>query len=247
MLIARRVGRVWCLTTSEGRRSVSLAVLRRTFTVWTVVVLCAAAPSAALAQDDELAGESRGDHAWGSGGTAGALGDDPMRIMAYAGAGIGARLVRNIDPEFDHDFATPPYLDVGAALFFEGGDIRHGPAFFLSTNLIGEYNSGVRGFRQWALTPGYQILVPFQRALGMDHDWLHFQGRVGIPVTLSGLGNSVFVSPGVELAAALHFKFLAGLGLYLEVQGAMYGGFRNTVHPTVSADMGLLFDYEVLP
>jgi hypothetical protein len=203
----------------------------------------------AAAQDDEVPGESRADYAWGEGGgTTGAVAvDDPLRVMAYAGAGIGARLVRNIDPEFNHEFATPAYLDVGAGIFLPGGDLRHGPALFASTNLTGEYNSGVESFAQWSITPGYQFLLPFRRLLGMDHDWLHLQGRVGIPLTFSGVGGDVYVSPGLEVAAALHFKFLARFGLYFEVQGNLYGGFRDTVHPTISGDLGLLFDYEVLP
>jgi hypothetical protein len=225
-------------------------VLRRASTIWAVVLLCASAPAAALAQDGEVAGDSGAGYAWGEGGgsTGGSAMEDPLRIMAYAGVGVGARLVRNIDPEFDHEFATPPYLDVGGALYLPGGDIRHGPAFFLSTNLTGEYNSGVQGLRQWSLTPGYQILIPLRRVIdGMDHDWLHLQGRLGIPITLSGVGDDVYVSPGLELAAAVHFKFLAGLGVYFEIQGNLYGGFGETVHPTISGDLGLLFDYEVLP
>ncbi|HJL18878.1 MAG TPA: hypothetical protein RMH99_24660 [Sandaracinaceae bacterium LLY-WYZ-13_1] len=225
-------------------------MLRTTTTLWALVLLGASATGTAFAQDEEQAGEARGDYAWSQGGgtTGASLGDDPMRIMAYAGAGAGFRLVRNIDPEFDQDFATPAYLDLGAGLYLEGGDVRHGPALFVSANLIQDPGGlGAGPFEQWVLTPGYQVLLPFRRILGMDHDWLHLQGRIGIPLVFSAQDGQTYVTPGAELAAALHFKFLAGLGVYLEVQANLYGGFKETVHPTLSADFGFLFDYEVLP
>ena len=214
---------------------------------WAVVSICVLATATAHAQDDEVAGDSRAEYAWGEGGGGGGtrLAEDPMRIMAYAGFGAGVRLVQNLD--FKQTFAAPAYLDFGAALYLPGGDIRHGPAFFVSANVIGEYDSSVpRPFAQWALTPGYQILIPFQRLLGMEHDMLQLQGRIGIPIVLSGQEDAVFVSPGVELAAALQFKFLAGLGIYLEVQADLYGGSMDTVHPILAADLGFFIDYEVL-
>ena len=215
--------------------------------LWAVLSVIVLATTAAHAQDDEVAGNARGDYAWGAEGGAGApLAEDPMRIMGYLGAGGGFRFVQNLD--FNQSFATPPYLDVGAALYFPGGDIRHGPAFFVSANLTGEFNApGEPGaFQQWVLTPGYQILLTLQRLLDMDHDWLQVQGRLGIPIALSGQDDTVYVSPGVQLAAALQFKFLAGIGVYLEVEAAMFGGSSNTVHPILAADFGFMIDYEVL-
>lgn len=221
-------------------------MLGRTF-LWTVATVCTLAVTNAQAQDDEVAGDARGDYAWGEGGAGAPLAEDPMRIMGYAGAGVGFRLVRNTD--FSQEFVAPVYLDLGAALYFPGGDIRHGPAFFVSTNLSGEFGTAPEPtpLRQWALTPGYQILIPFQRVLGMEHDWLQFQGRIGIPLVLSGQDDTVYITPGVELAAAIHFKFLAGIGIYLEAQADLYGGAMDTVHPIIAADLGFLIDYEVLP
>ncbi len=212
-----------------------------------------ASASVVRAQDEEeeRAGEARGgEYAWGAGA---ALPDDPLRIMGFAGAGFGLRLLANLDPPFFQDFLAPAYVEAGAAVFAPGGDVRHGASLGITTNVTQDAGSGgIAPGSQWVITPSYCLLIPLRRLIpDLGHDWLQFQARVGIPIVLgSALGTSnggVDFSVGGELAAALHFKFLAGLGLYVEAQAAVFGGSSSTVHPLLAFDGGLLIDYEVLP
>lgn len=220
-----------------------------------VFALVMLAASSAFAQvDPEVAGRARGGYAWGQGENAGAGPvargpDDPLRIMAFAGAGLSVRLVNNTD--FGQDRMAPYYLNVAGAVFLPGREIRHGFGLGISTNLTEDPpgTDTVQAFAQWVFTPSYYLLVPC-RYFGTDtvHDWLTIMGHAGIPLAVSP--NFVW---GVEVGGGLVFKFLAGLGLYLNVQLDLYGGAATspgdlgTVHPNVSSDVGLVFDYEVLP
>lgn len=208
--------------------------------------------SPAHAQDEEAPGEARGEYAWGEGGgsTGQTTREDPLRIQATIGAGAGARLVRNLDPPFQQDFLIPAYLDVGGAVYLPGAELRHGVSLGLSTNLMQDVASGVGAGQQWAITPSYTILIPFQRLLGMEMDLLQLQARIGIPLVFGaslGGGEGVDFTLGGELGLALHVKFLAGLGVYVEAQLDVIGGANDTVHPFLAFDGGLLWDYEVLP
>jgi hypothetical protein len=218
-----------------------------------LVVLLASA-GVAHAQDDERPGQARSDYAWGGAGGAdrAAEPDDPLRIQAWLGVGVGFRLLRNLDPPFIQDFIAPAFLDFGAAVFLPGGDLRHGVGLGVSTGLTRDQNHGVGPGEQWAFTPSYHLLIPLRRLLDdRDHDLLQLQGRVGVPLVFSSpladQNASVDFTLGLEVAAGLQVKFLAGLGLYFEVQAGFYGGSQATVHPIISVDGGLFFDYEVLP
>ena len=207
----------------------------------------ATAPSPAAAQDE--------GYAWGEGGGStgrAASSDDPLRIMAYLGGGLGFRLLANLDPLFDHTFLAPAYLDLGAAVYLPGRELRHGVGLYLSTNLSADNGSnGQAPLTQWAITPSYQLLLPLWRLLeGMDRDELQVQLRFGIPLVFGqGLRDRsrVVFTLGGELAAAIHYKFLAGFGIYAEAQLDVYGGIADTVHPVIAIDAGFLIDYEVLP
>lgn len=224
------------------------AVLQRCLIGCVALALASASASIVRAQDEEeRAGDARGEYAWGGP----AEPEDPLRIMAYAGAGVGVRLLANLDPPFSQDFLAPAYVELGGAVFFPGAELRHGAGLNLATNVTSD-GAGVGPAEQWALTPSYHLLIPLRRLMpDLTHDWLQIQARVGIPIVLTspalGERDGVNVSVGGELAAAVHFKFLAGLGLYVEVQAGIYGGSTNTVHPMLAFDGGLLFDYEVLP
>lgn len=229
--------------------------MRQTFVISIVLAFAFVSTARVHAQvDPELVGESPSDsgYAWGEGARP-AEPEDPLRIMAFLGAGFGFRFIRNIDPEFQQEFLAPGYLDLGAAVFLPGAEIRHGFGLALSTNISPDvanatYASPVLG--QWLVTPSYHFLVPLRRVLSdMDHDWVQLQGRVGVPIVFSTnrRGELSTVTVGGEVAAAAHFKFLAGLGAYVEVGLAVFGGTNSTFHPVVGVDAGLLFDYEVLP
>lgn len=205
-------------------------------------LLALATPTGAAAQDEE--GYAWGEEGGGSTGTDAASGDDPLRIQATLGGGIGFRLLRNLD--YDQDFIVPPYIDLGVALYLPGTDIRHGGGVAVSTILMDDAETEL--LTQWVLTPSYHMLLPLQRIAGMDQDILQIQLRFGIPVVFTHVpSEGPNVTFGGELGAALFVKFLAGLGLYLEAQGALYGGYDFSLHPVVSVDAGFIIDYEVLP
>ncbi|MGE0791842.1 MAG: hypothetical protein AB7S26_39575 [Sandaracinaceae bacterium] len=200
------------------------------------------APADARAQDDE--GYAWGEEGGGSTGNDIATGEDPLRIQAMLGGGVGFRILRNLD--YDQQFIVPPYIDLGAAVYLPGQELRHGVGLGVSTILTNDADT--LALTQWVLTPSYQLNLPFQRLLAMDQDILQLQFRVGIPVVFSHVsGSGPNVTFGGEIGASFIVKFLAGLGVYLEVQGAIYGGYRFTFHPVVSIDAGFVLDYEVLP
>jgi len=240
--------------TRPGTTDYRSRAVRQTFVILIILgVASASAPALAQVDEELLEGNSRGgDYAWGSGARP-AEPEDPLRIMAFLGAGVGFRLVRNIDPEFTQDFLAPAYLDLGAAVFLPGGDIRHGVGLAVSTNLTADTQRvafSVSELGQWLITPSYHFLVPLRRMIpDLQYDWLHIQGRVGIPLVIStgGANGGSFITVGGEVAGAVHFKFLAGLGLYAEVALAIYGGSQGTFHPVIGVDGGFMFDYEVLP
>ncbi|HEY8429694.1 MAG TPA: hypothetical protein VIL20_15020 [Sandaracinaceae bacterium] len=211
------------------------------------LMLAGASASARAQLDDERPGQARGGYAWGA---PAAQPDDPLRVMAYAGAGIGLRLLANLDPPFNHEFLAPAYVELGGLVVLPGGELRHGFGLNVATGVTQDVNSaGIQPLEQWSLTPSYHLVVPLRRLVpDLQYDWLTLMGRFGIPVTLGAAleGDGVDVSVGAELGGMLLFKFLAGLGLYVEVQVGVYGGSVNTVHPILAIDGGLLWDYEVL-
>jgi hypothetical protein len=237
---------------------VPLAVLGRTFivpfAVLAALALLGVSPTARAQIDDESASDadSSGGYAWGEpGGSAAAEPDDPLRIMGYLGAGVGFRPLRNLDTPFFQEFMSPAYLDLAGVVYLPGGAVRHGVGLGVSTTVSNDARVGVRMFQQWALTPAYYLLLPLRRLVpSLGSDWLQFQGHVGIPIVVgTALGSAtggVDVSVGAELGLGLNFKFLAGLGMYLEINAAAYGGTSNTIHPVLSADAGFVIDYEVL-
>src|SRR5690606_15419628 len=104
------------------------AVLRRCFSMCVVLTLASASASARAQVDEERPGEARGgSYAWGA--PAAAQPEDPLRIMAYLGGGVGFRLLANLDPPFNHEFLSPAYLELGGAVFLPGAELRHGVGF----------------------------------------------------------------------------------------------------------------------
>lgn len=231
---------------------------RRIALVAAVLSLCFVASASTPLVETAFAQEE--GYAWGD-GEAGSTGaatttDDPLRILGFVGAGIGFRLLRNLDSPFIQDFLMPAYLDLGAAVYLPGRELRHGVGLALSTNMTGDASTtGIGPFRQWVFTPAYHLLLPFNRIFGMSEDMLALQLRVGIPLVIGqGLDNPAGVdfTFGGEVGVALHIKFLAGFGLYAEVQGDLIGGALDgagnaTVHPFLAVDAGFMIDYEVLP
>lgn len=220
-----------------------LAVKTRTCLTVAALFATLTLPQVAAAQDE---GYAWGEEGGGSTGSdfAGQGGEDPLRIQATLGGGIGVRLLRNRD--YDQDFLVPPYIDLGVALYLPGNELRHGGGIAVSTILTSDTDAMAGA--QWVVTPSYHLLLPLQRLAGMDQDILQIQLRFGIPIVFTHVPlDDPNVTFGGELGAAIFVKFLAGLGLYLEAQGALYGGYDFTLHPVISADAGFIMDYEVLP
>jgi hypothetical protein len=204
----------------------------------------------AYAQDADLPQDSGSEYAWGERADRAPV-EDPLRIMTWLGAGIGFRPLRNLDTPFTQSFVTPAYLDLAAAVFAPGTDVRHGGGLAVSTNVSADpSDNGLPGFQQWVITPSYHLLLPLYRIAGMADDIVQIQLRLGIPIVISRalatITGGIEATFGGELGLAFNFKFLAGLGMYLELQGDLYGGTQDTVHPTLSADAGFVIDYEVL-
>ena len=208
-------------------------------------------PSArALAQESEEAGTSRGGYAWGEA----AEDESPRepsapavhrygRIFASLGVGFTVRII-----DFDvplgpmvQDRAAPIYLPLRGGWFFEGdGDIQHGVALGLSPNLTPDGapppGIGVDTFAQWAITPTYI-------ARWWLSDWVQPIAHFGISI----VPNSEFTTWGLELGLGAIIKVFAGAGFYAEATFSNFFGAYDTWHPLISGEVGLVFDYEVLP
>lgn len=216
---------------------------------WICALLLVSLP--ASAQVDEDLGESRGEgYAWGEGARAAPTGEDPLRIQGFAGVGVGARLLRNLDSPFEQDFFVPLYMDFGAAIFAPGAEVRHGASLTISTNLMADAGSNpVLAGEQWAITPSYVAMIPLYRLMPeLGADLIQLHGRLGVPIVFApGLvTDALDISVGLEVGISGLFKFLAGMGAYVEVQFAFYGGTGGTIHPMLLFDAGLAIDYEVL-
>ncbi len=185
-----------------------------------------------------------GGYAWGGGGEGPAASSAPIAhrsafIDGTIGAGGSLRLY--YDPDVLHqDLAAPVYLQLRGAYYFEGdGDLQHGVGLGIATNVTPDptdlaYADGFFELGQWTLAPSYFLRV----WLG---DALQVNAHVGIPLGLSGAYQTI----GVELGGGAQYKFLSGFGVYLDVVFSTY--FAAFVQPMLSADAGLIFDYEVLP
>lgn len=226
-----------------------------------LLALFACSPALASAQDEggEEAGASRGGYAWGEGGSVSdvAEGAQPERhrfhdVMVSAGAGGAVRLLAFADI-CDPDAAgqegcrfSPAYLQLRGAFFFEtDGMIMHGVGLGLAANLQpdGTTTAGIDPFMQWVISPSY-----FFRAYVLE-EWVQVLAHVGVPLSIAGdpVNDNTYFNWGLEVAAGGVFKFLQGLGLYLEVGIATFFGLGNNAWPLLTFEGGAVFDYEVLP
>jgi hypothetical protein len=159
----------------------------------------------------------------------------PQRYFAALTAGVPLRLTRNVD--LDQGTLAPLYSDVLAGYVLPGEDVRHGLGASLSLNLTadGGYTEPVAPGEQLALAPSYLLYVD----LGPDSLML---GQAGLPIVLTG-SNTI----GLALSAALGYRLLAGVGVLAELGFETFVGVSSRLHPTVSLELGVFMDYEVLP
>ncbi len=163
---------------------------------------------------------------------------NPARILWSGGAGFTVRLIQDFD--FGQDRFAPAFIDLLGGYVFEGsGTLRHGVTIGVSTNLTGDGTQqlGVDELGQWVLSPGYLLYVDLNDSV----DGLVLMGKVGVPLSVSEE-----FSIGGELSAGLAYLFLAGFGVYGEVGASLFFG-GGAVHPMLSGELGVQFEYEVLP
>lgn len=184
-------------------------------------------------------------YAWGGGAEQSApssSGPGTHRFAHVFGSlGAGGTLRLFYDPDTLHqDLAAPVYLQIRAGYFFEGdGDLQHGVGLGIAPNVTADptdlaYADGFFEFGQWTLAPSYLLRVWLS-------DEAQIMGSFGLPIALSG----TYQTFGLELGGGIVYKFLAGFGIYAHVTFSTY--FASFVQPMLSADAGLVLDYEVLP
>jgi hypothetical protein len=190
-------------------------------TVACVLLLCASA-SPALAEEDAWTLHKRPPFVVQ--GTAlfgdGLRFDNPYRLSTVLGS--DAQSVSR----------TAAYVDFGlAAAFGDPRSFQHGLAVRTSV--------AVEGVGQVVLTPSY-LLYRRIHAFG-------FWGRAGTPLVLTP-GTTW----GLEAAAGAAWFVRAGIGLAAEVVGDLFWGTGTrdvavASYPLLSAQLGLIVSYEVLP
>jgi hypothetical protein len=161
---------------------------------------------------------------------------DPPRIVWSVGGGSAFRLIRNLD--YNQEFFAPAFVDAfGAFVFGAAGVVRHGVGLGASLNLTGDGDVpvGVDGFTQVVVAPSYLLYLRLS-------DTVVVHGKVAVNLNLS----PSFV-PGAEIAGGLTLLLTAGFGLYGEIGVSAYINGDSTVHPLVSAEGGVAFDFEILP
>lgn len=127
---------------------------------------------------------------------------------------------------------TAAYVDFGlAAAFGDPRSFQHGLAVRASF--------AVEGVGQVVLTPSYLLYRRFH-AFG-------FWGRAGTPIVLTP--NRTW---GLEAAAGAAWFVRAGIGVAAELVGDLFWGTGTrdvavATYPLLSAQLGLIVSYEVLP
>ena len=159
----------------------------------------------------------------------------PERYLLAATAGAPLRLTEDVD--LDQSTLAPLYSDLLLGYVFPGDGLRHGLGASLSINLTsdGGYTEPVNPGDQLVLAPSYVLYA------GLGNDVL-FLGQAGLPIVLTG-GNTV----GLALSGALGYRLLAGMGVMAELGFESFVGVSSRIHPTVSLELGMFLDYEVLP
>lgn len=167
----------------------------------------------------------------------------PWRILGSVGGGVTLRIINDLT--LSQDRFGPSFLDFAGSVVFPSAERwRHGATLAISMNLDGEGppapadrnapDPGINGGSQWTFTPSYLAYFRF----GED---LVLSGRVGVNLTVAP-----YFVPGAELSVGGTFLFTAGLGAYVELTGNLAFG-QSDVSPTLSGEIGIMIDYEVLP
>jgi hypothetical protein len=161
----------------------------------------------------------------------------PARYLATWSLGAPLRLTQ--DEDYGQDLPAPLFTDLFAGYVFPSArkQLRHGAGLGLSVNLTddGGYAEPIYAGEQLTVMPAYMLYADF----GID---AFGKAHLGVPIAITGGATA-----GVELAAALGYRFLAGFGVFTELFADVFGGSGSTLHPTVGLELGVFLDYEVLP
>lgn len=128
---------------------------------------------------------------------------------------------------------TATYADVQAGIAFGGsGRVSHGGALHASFAL--------GGVPQQVIAPSYLLLYRLDPRFELC-------GRAGVPVVLSPQSTI-----GFEVAGGGIFRLTAALGLTASLVGSLFYGAATletsrTAIPVASLELGVRYDYEVLP
>jgi hypothetical protein len=128
---------------------------------------------------------------------------------------------------------TSSYLDLAASAVY-------GPARGLAQGFAVHLSLGLEGVSQQVVTPSYQ--VEWRRRVGTL-----FYGRLGTPIILAP-----DPSAGGELAFGAAYFFTGRIALAGELVGDLFYGAgtharATTTYPILSAQLGVLFQQELLP
>ena len=168
-------------------------------------------------------------------GLASAQAEAPPRYLLAATAGAPLRLTQDVD--LDQSALAPLYSDLLLGYVLPGEGLRHGLGGVLSMNITedGGYTEPVAPGEQLAIAPTYVMYS----SLGSDGLFL---GQAGLPIVVTG--NSTI---GLALSGALGYRLLAGVGVMAELGLETFVGVSSSLHPSVSLELGVFLDYEVLP
>lgn len=162
-----------------------------------------------------------------------------FRILGGVAIGRGLRfnnpyrLQTELGEDAESLSLTATYLDVqGAIAFGGGGRFSHGGALHASFAL--------HGVPQEVLTPSYLLLYRVDPRFELT-------GRAGLPVVLSPQSNV-----GLELAGGGFYRLTAALGVTTALAFSLFYGAATletprTAIPIASLEIGVRYDYEVLP
>jgi hypothetical protein len=162
--------------------------------------------------------------------------EQPAHYVATWGVGAPLRLARNVD--FDQNEIAPLYTDLFLGYALSAPiRLRHGAGLGAALNLTeeGGFTEPVGVAEQLVLMPAYFLFYD------LTPDWMGM-AHAGLPVLLTG-GTSF----GVEVAGGIAYRLRAGFGFYAEAGVDMFPGAEKTFHPTLSLELGIVADYEVLP
>jgi len=165
----------------------------------------------------------------------------PGKYRFLAGMGVGRglrfqnpyRLQTELGRDAESLSLTATYLDLAlGALFGSGGPTFHGA--------LVSADFALDGITQEVLTPSYLF---FRR---LDPRWAVL-GRAGVPIVIEPDVNA-----GFELGGGGVFYLTAGLGVTASLVGSLFFGAATLESsrpaiPVLSMELGVVYDYEVLP